>query len=125
MSSRCHCMHPIGTMTTEAILDELTDAAERMDIDVRVEKGDFRGGRCHVGEETIIMLNKRHPASVRLNVLAQSLKDESLDTIYLKPAVRETLHRLWNDTENASTEATEKDAESKSDSSESPRAHAS
>jgi hypothetical protein len=116
-------------MTTETILDELADAARRMDIAVRVEKGDFRGGRCHIGGQTVIMLNKRHPASVQLAVLARSLRDEPVDTVYLKPAVREALHRLWDEADAADENAKPNTAEGASpaepNSPESPRAHAS
>jgi hypothetical protein len=115
-------------MTTKKIIDELTDVAKRMDMEVRIEKGDFRGGRCHVGGQTVIMLNKRHPAEVQLAVLARSLRNEPLDTVYLKPAVRKALHRLWDEADtddDTDTEASESASTAESTSSESPRAHAS
>jgi len=95
-------------MKTETIIQELIDIAERMDVAVRIEKGDFRGGRCQMGGQTVIMINKRHPAEVQLAVLAQSLRPEPLDTVYLKPAVRAALHRIWDDadaSDNASSSA--------------------
>jgi len=115
-------------MTSETILDELTDVAKRMDMEVRVEKGDFRGGRCHVDGQTVIMLNKRHPTEVQLAVLARSLRGEPLDTVYLKPAVRKALHRLWDEADtddDADAEPSESASTAESTSSESPRAHAS
>ncbi|WP_176521824.1 hypothetical protein [Longimonas halophila] len=120
-------------MTTKKIIDELTDVAKRMDMEVRVEKGDFRGGRCHVGGQTVIMLNKRHPTEVQLAVLARSLRNEPLETVYLKPAVREALHRLWQEADgddgdannSADSESSEDTSTAESNSPESPRAHAS
>lgn len=115
-------------MTPKTILDALINVSERMDIAVRVEKGDFRGGRCHVAGQTVIMLNKRHPTEVQLAVLARSLRNEPLDTVYLKPAVRKSLHRLWDEADtddDADTEPSESASAAQSTSSESPRAHAS
>lgn len=110
-------------MKTATILKELTDVAERMDLTVRTEKGDFRGGRCQMGGDTVIMLNKRHPDEVQLAVLARSLRNEPLDTVYLKPAVREALHRLWAEADTAD-EASSTDAAPPSPD-EPPTAHAS
>ncbi|MFO8232606.1 MAG: hypothetical protein R6U20_08055 [Longimonas sp.] len=107
-------------MKTETILEELVDVAERMDIAVRIEKGDFQGGRCHMGGETVIMLNKRHPIEVQLAVLGRSLRTEPLDTVYLKPAVRDALHAIWDD-----ADAADDPPPSSPNASESPRAHAS
>ncbi len=126
----CACVWIFSTkaMTTKKIIDALTDVAKRMDMEVRIEKGDFRGGRCHVGGQTVIMLNKRHPAEVQLAVLARSLRNEPLDTVYLKPAVRKALHRLWDEADtdgSADADTPEGASTDESTSSESPRAHAS
>ena len=88
-------------MDTDTIIEELTDVAERMGMEVRVEKGNFRGGRCQVGDTTVIMLNKRHMADVQLAVLANSLREAPLDTVYLKPAVRDALESVWADADAA------------------------
>ncbi len=88
-------------MDTDTIIEELTDVAERMGMEVRVEKGNFRGGRCQVGDTTVIMLNKRHMADVQLAVLANSLRKAPLDTVYLKPAVRDALESAWADADAA------------------------
>lgn len=92
-------------MNTTTIIDELEDVAKRLGFDVRSEKGNFRGGRCIVGEEELIMLNKRHQPETQLVVMAEALRDASLDTIYLKPAVRQALEETWNATDAASEEA--------------------
>lgn len=113
-------MQHADAMKTETILSELIDVAERMDMAVRIEKGDFQGGRCQIGGETVIMLNKRHPTEVQLAVLARSLRPEPLDTVYLKPAVRDALHDLWDD-----ADAADDAPPSNPDTPESPPAHAS
>ncbi len=84
-------------METTAIIEELKQAARQLGLEVRAEKGNFRGGRCTVDGETIVMLNKRHLPETRLRVLADALRDAPMDTVYLKPAVREALEDVWND----------------------------
>jgi hypothetical protein len=83
-------------MKTTTVLEELEQAAAQLGFVVRKEKGNFRGGVCTVDGETIIMLNKRHIPDVQLVVLADSLRDAPIDTIYLKPAVRDALEEAWD-----------------------------
>ncbi|HHP7239623.1 hypothetical protein [Longibacter sp.] len=82
-------------MKTTTVLEELEQAAEQLGYVVRREKGNFRGGVCTIDGEAIIMLNKRHIPDVQLVVLADSLRDAPVDTIYLKPAVRDALEDAW------------------------------
>lgn len=82
-------------MKTETILGALKDAAGRLGLAVREEKGNFQGGRCVVAGEPVVMLNKRHLPEVRLSVLARALRSEPVDTVYLRPAVRQALEDLW------------------------------
>jgi hypothetical protein len=82
-------------MDTTTIIEELEDVAGRLGFEVRIEKGNFRGGRCIIGGEELIMLNKRHQPETRLVVLAEALRDAPLDTIYMKPAVRQALEDTW------------------------------
>jgi hypothetical protein len=83
-------------MKTTTVLAELEQAAEQLGYVVRKEKGNFRGGVCTVDGDAIIMLNKRHIPDVQLVVLADSLRDAPIDTIYLKPAVRDALEDAWD-----------------------------
>lgn len=92
-------------METKQIVEELKQAAYQLGYEVRVEKGNFRGGRCSVEGETIIMLNKRHLPAVQLTVLADTLRDVPIDTVYLKPAVRRALEEAWAQSD-AETEET-------------------
>jgi hypothetical protein len=82
-------------MDTTTIIEELEDVAGRLGFEVRIEKGNFRGGRCLMGEDELIMLNKRHQPETQLVVMAEALREAPLDTIYLKPAVRQALEDTW------------------------------
>lgn len=82
-------------MKTQQIVEELKQAAERLGFRVRSEKGNFRGGRCIVGSENTIMLNKRHAPETQLIVLAECLRDAPLEDVFLRPAVRSALEDAW------------------------------
>ena len=82
-------------MKTERIIKELEDAARQLGLTPRWEKGNFRGGRCIVNGQPTLVLNKRHAPEVQLAVLADALRDLPVDTIFLKPAVREAMQDAW------------------------------
>ena len=92
-------------MDTTTIIEELEDVAQRLGFEVRIEKGNFRGGRCIMGEEELIMLNKRHQPETQLVVMAEALRGAPLDTIYLKPAVRQALEDTWAQIDAEAAEA--------------------
>ncbi|MDX1740953.1 MAG: hypothetical protein R3178_06650 [Rhodothermales bacterium] len=82
-------------MKTDQILKELEDVARQLGVDVRVERGGFRGGLCTIDDEQVIMLNKRQPAETRLSVLADSLRSLPVDTVFMRPVVRDALESSW------------------------------
>lgn len=82
-------------MKTKHILEELKEAAAGFGLQVRMEKGHFRGGRCKVGDEHMIVLNKQHLPEMQLIVLANSLRGLPIDDIFLKPAVRAAVEEVW------------------------------
>lgn len=98
-------------MDTKQIIDELEQAARQLGFGLRREKGNFRGGRCQKGDTELIMINKRHLPETQLAVLAEALRDVPIDTIYLKPVVREALETAWAEhDEAASAERAEESA---------------
>ena len=82
-------------MKTVQIVKELEEAVEQLGLRVRREKGNFRGGYCIRDEEEFLMLNRRHSPEVHLAVLAEALRDMDIESIYLKPAVRDALEDAW------------------------------
>lgn len=91
-------------MDIKQIIDELEQTAQQLGFEVRREKGNFRGGQCSVEGESIIILNKRHLPETQLAVLAEALRDTPIDTVYLKPAVREALEATWAEHDDAAAE---------------------
>tara|TARA_B100000965_G_scaffold263968_1_gene222881 strand:- start:960 stop:1229 length:270 start_codon:yes stop_codon:yes gene_type:complete len=68
------------------LFDEL---AEKMDINIVQGKGDFKGGMCHLNDESYIVLNKLKPVEQRLGVLVKEFSKLNLKKIYIQPVLRE------------------------------------
>lgn len=82
-------------MKPEKIVEEFVDAATQLGIRVRKERGSFRGGLCTVDGETVILLNQRQPVHVHLAILAESLRGDQVERVFLSPAAREALEAAW------------------------------
>lgn len=82
-------------MKTTQIVKELEEAARQLGVRVRREKGSFKGGYCIRNGEKILMLNRQQPPELHVAILSFALKDLPVDTVYLKPVVREALENAW------------------------------
>jgi hypothetical protein len=82
-------------MKAERIVKELEQAAKQLGLKVRREKGSFKGGLCVRNGEQIVMLNRQHPPELHLAILAESLRELPVDTVYLAPVVRDALENAW------------------------------
>jgi hypothetical protein len=76
-------------MTTEQILKELEELADRSGIAIRYEKGDFDGGYCVLKTDRLIVVNRKLASGRRASVVAQAIAEVGVEELYLKPAVRE------------------------------------
>lgn len=94
-------------MKPQYIVKELEEVARQLGWPVRTERGSFRGGRCLVNGEQLIVLNKMHPPEMHLAILARSLRGLPVDTVYLKPAVRAALEEAWQRYDEAEADAAE------------------
>ena len=83
-------------MNLPQIIRELQEAVGQIGLRVRVERGRFRGGRCQVNGEDLIVLNKRHPPEQQFAVLARALRETPMENLYVKPAVRRALEEAWD-----------------------------
>jgi hypothetical protein len=78
-------------MTQQEVYDELKTLAQNKGIAVRLETGDFDGGVCTVDGDRIILINRRHHQTRRINVLACALNEIGLDDVFVKPALRDRI----------------------------------
>lgn len=64
------------------------ELAEKMDINIVQDKGNFTGGSCTINDEQYIVINKSKPIEQRLKILANSFKNQKLTDTYLLPVLR-------------------------------------
>jgi hypothetical protein len=79
------------------LLDELTEAAKRLGLEVRRERllrevgYRARGGACRLREKYLILIDRDQPAAEQVEVLVEALRDRDLEQLYLSPAARRIL----------------------------------
>jgi hypothetical protein len=76
-------------MKAEDIVEELQEVARQIGVTVRFEKGDFEGGYCVLRDQRLVLINKRLMPSRKASTLALALQNIGLETIFLKPAIRQ------------------------------------
>lgn len=76
-------------MKPERMLEELEQLAGQLGISLRYERGDFEGGYCILREKRLILVNRRLEVKRKTIVLALALSEIGVDTVFVKPAVRE------------------------------------
>jgi len=76
-------------MKAEEVIEELQDVARQIGVTVRLEKGEFEGGFCVLREQRLVLINRRLMPTRKASVLALALQNIGLDTVFLKPAIRQ------------------------------------
>jgi len=69
----------------EELIVMFEELADRLNIKLVQDKGDFAGGSCLIREENFIVVNKRKPLEQRLKVLAREFGKINLADVYLVP----------------------------------------
>ena len=72
----------------EELIGMFEELANRLNIKLVQDKGDFSGGSCLIRKENFIVINKRKPLEQRLKVLAREFGKINLADVYLVPALR-------------------------------------
>lgn len=73
----------------EERIAELETLAHQLGATIRYEKGDFEGGFCILKDQKIILVNKKLIPNRKASVLALALAELGLDSVFIKPALRE------------------------------------
>ena len=81
-------------MTKQQILQELEGLVSKMDINLRYEKGNIKGGLCRFNERHFLIVNKQFSVDDKIDTILQSLKNTSIEEIYVPPKVRELFSNL-------------------------------
>ena len=79
------------------LVDELTEAAKRLGLEVRRERilrevgYRARDGACRLREKYLIIIDRDQPPSEQIEVLVEALRDCDLEQLYLSPEARRIL----------------------------------
>jgi hypothetical protein len=79
------------------LVDELTEAAGRVGLEVRRERimrevgYRVRGGACRLREQDLVIIDREQPAAEQLEILIEALKSHDLESLYLSPAARRVM----------------------------------
>ena len=84
-------------MPKSEMLQALETLALTLGVEVRSEKGDFKGGLCRVAEKNLILLKKDDPIDQKIHILANELSQFNLENIYVIPALRQLINQVKDD----------------------------
>jgi hypothetical protein len=65
----------------------------RLGYKLRYEKGDFEGGYCLLMESRLFVINTKNEVGRRISIISRNLKEIGIDSIFIKPNVREVIER--------------------------------
>ena len=76
---------------TNTLLKELEELAEKLNIKVRYEKTNARGGLCRKGDQFMILIDRSADVHYKTSVIAEAVKKFDLGDIFISPKVREVI----------------------------------
>ncbi len=82
------------TSGSEELIVMFEELADRLNVKLVQDKGDFSGGSCLIKEESFIVVNRRKPLEQRLKVLAKEFGKINLTDVYLVPALRSYIESI-------------------------------
>ena len=83
-------------MKPDKLLLELEQLLEQSGYRLRKERGSFRGADCVIEGDKLVMVNKNKPVEAQLGTIAKVLGQIDLGQVYIKPAIRKELDKLWD-----------------------------
>ena len=88
------------TLSDEAIINAFEALAENLSIQIRYEKGDFKGGICRVDDKKTFIINKDLQASKKIDLLAKEFALYDLEDVYILPVLRTIIDNTKKTLEN-------------------------
>lgn len=80
----------------DKLMNMFEELAEKMDINIVQDKGNFNGGACTINNEKYIVVNKSKPIEQRLKIMANVFNNKNLSDTYLIPALRSYIDKVTN-----------------------------
>ncbi len=75
----------------EALISEIIEIFNSIGYEVRIEKGQFKGGFCLLKEQKLFLLNKNLDQDKKINFLLRNLSELDTENIFIKPNIREMM----------------------------------
>ncbi len=75
----------------QQLFDELCAWLEKNGLEVRWEKGNFRGGYCLVNGKPMIFLNKKNHPEQNIHLILQEIQNVNEGDFYLPPHLKNVL----------------------------------
>lgn len=76
------------------IITDLIEICNKLEIKVRFEKTNAKGGLCKVNDKYMIIIDRKASDEYKANVIASSLKKFNLDNLHLKPNIRDFIDNV-------------------------------
>jgi hypothetical protein len=85
-------------LNDEALLHELEELAERMEIAVRYENitgedSPGSGGLCRIQGQYVLIVHSRATVREKIRIITKALRQFDFSEIYVRPVLRELLER--------------------------------
>ncbi len=77
----------------ESLIGELIEVMEKLGLNVRVERGTFKGGFCLLRERKLFLLNKNLEQDKKINLLLKNIAKIGTEGIFLKPNIRDLIEK--------------------------------
>ena len=79
------------------LFEHLCDTFKKIGFEIRIEKGNFKGGTCILnGENRVLFLNKKYSIEKHNNTLISHIKNMDNNQIYLPPLLRQKIEGQQN-----------------------------
>jgi len=80
-------------MDNALILQELETVATSLEVEIRYDDVETRGGLCRFGESDTLLLviNERLTAEERVQVMVEAMASLPLDNVFVRPQIRDLL----------------------------------
>ena len=89
-------------MTNQELLLSLETMVKALNLELRYERGDFKGGMCRVHEQKFIVIQKKETIENKIKTLAFGLGQLDLKKIYILPAVQKLIDQVFIESETSS-----------------------
>ena len=89
-------------MTNQELLLALETMVKALNLELRYERGDFKGGMCRVHEQKFIVVQKKETIENKIKTLAFGLGQLDLKKIYVLPAVQQLVDQILKESETSS-----------------------